>query len=95
MSGHTPGPWLIDPKSKDCIFFSRSDKVRGIIGHTLLKVEHLADGEWEANARLIAAAPDLLEALQLLQGFGWSADDSDHGREIKRRCDVAVSKAKG
>jgi hypothetical protein len=40
------------------------------------------------------AAPQLLEALELIHGFGWRLDDSEHGREIKRRAEAAIRKAK-
>ena len=53
MSKHTPGPWRkcgfnvsVDPK---CYYLLKNDS-------------HITAGELEANAHLIAAAPDLLEA---------------------------------
>ena len=56
---HTPGPWRYESTSGSNyarIFFSADEKdgdnLRGYCG--------------EANARLIAAAPELLEALQFL-----------------------------
>jgi len=53
-AGHTPGPWEID--------FSDMEITRG------QKVVGYLDKVNEANARLIAAAPDLLEALKLFVG---------------------------
>ena len=55
MSKHTPGPWLCHPYVLDgeTFIFNNSG------------TEHIADVVSEANAQLIAAAPDLLEALQL------------------------------
>lgn len=57
MSAHTPGPW----RSND---FSSS--VYGyIFGDSQAVCRVFLDGdECEANARLIAASPDLLDALQ-------------------------------
>lgn len=57
---HTPGPW----KTEDDFYRQGV----GILGADGLYVAHVirtsAHSETEANARLIAAAPDLLEALQ-------------------------------
>jgi hypothetical protein len=53
MSGqYTPGPWDVPNKSV---------KIRGC---SFLAQVHWEDDEAVANARLIAAAPDLLDALQ-------------------------------
>lgn len=56
MSGHTPGPWFISGKGTIRYGNGKADPKGGWI----------ADAHWrnrEANARLIAAAPELLEAL--------------------------------
>jgi hypothetical protein len=61
---YTPGPWFYDGECFIC-----SD------GPDIASVVKAATG-WEANARLIAAAPDMLTALKLAQfafGFGSSA----------------------
>lgn len=61
MSGHTPGPWKIDRR--------RSwDEVRDAKGIVLAQVTGLGRDaqEAQANARLIAAAPNLYEALKAL-----------------------------
>jgi hypothetical protein len=60
MSKHSPGPWRFEPHSVDSNYMliycsntpGEGDHVRGYCG--------------AANARLIAAAPDLLQALQEL-----------------------------
>jgi hypothetical protein len=60
---HTPGPWLESRKSKSTILQSIDIKVGSeriayvTVPYTAKNIE-----ECEANARLIAAAPDLLEA---------------------------------
>lgn len=54
----TPGPWKIGK-------YPDNDVVFGPDGHGVAWIEDTtASGEEEANARLIAAAPELLEALQ-------------------------------
>lgn len=58
---HTKGPWVIDG-AEDGIFAKDDLKVCSMYRGGILQ----ADGEQEANARLIAAAPDLLEALKAL-----------------------------
>ena len=37
---------------------------------------------------------ELLDALELIQGFNWQLDDSAHGKEIKRRAEAAIKRAK-
>lgn len=71
MSEHTPGPWGL----------SKAIHVQVMAGGLhVATIPRAADGDWsEANARLIAAAPDLLEALKglvdYLQDLG--VDDFD------------------
>jgi hypothetical protein len=62
---HTPGPWLIHSTSD----LHMNDRDVARVGDRLKVVSHTApDGmtlpELQANARLIAAAPDLLAALE-------------------------------
>lgn len=63
---HTPGPWTAQNNGRDIISIQHSNNDPGAISMTLAKVT--ARMTWrsqaEANARLIAAAPDLLEALK-------------------------------
>ena len=66
MNKHTPGPW--NRVKGDRNVYSASGtvcKTPAIIGGGS------AAANWEANARLIAAAPDLLEALEgMLEIYG-------------------------
>lgn len=67
MSEHTPGPWGIE-QTNNCNWIgpmrrAPSRKVKELVVHTDregLTIDALAKSD--ANARLIAAAPDLLEA---------------------------------
>ena len=79
---HTPGPWSVSTygnvMKKTC---------------TVAKIEQMPgdfDSEKQANANLIAAAPELLEALQeIVCTYGFREPDI---REIAR---VAIAKAVG
>lgn len=66
MSRHTPGPWAFIVSDLKSTGFKRKHWQVGQEGQESLGVA-LAFGESEANARLIAAAPELLEALKALE----------------------------
>ena len=54
-SKHTPGPWTKD-----------RNIIEDANGNEIARVSYERSGYVQANARLIAAAPDLLEALRYL-----------------------------
>ena len=57
---HTPGPWKVDHVFKSDIYsFAPQEELLASV-YPMKR----AEGSWEANARLIAAAPELLEALE-------------------------------
>lgn len=64
-SKHTPGPWRISRTSGMEIFINHDqDQPNRVAGYFAEVRRFTSDNEQvEANARLIAAAPDLLEAL--------------------------------
>jgi len=93
MSKHTPGPWAVDElvdgynihaPASDCFVATASDPemVWGAIGR-------------EEDARLIAAAPELFEALEatasLLEKLGHISDNSLTVGAAR----AAIAKAKG
>ena len=57
MSGWTKGPWRVDPKRSLRVVAGADDTIASTGNQASLR------DEWEANARLIAAAPALVEAL--------------------------------
>lgn len=60
MTKHTPGPWLIDEYNQ--IF---SPIVEEYIAEVYFSESYaIPENEAQANAKLIAAAPELLEAVQ-------------------------------
>ena len=74
MTKHTPAPWEMGPIIASEDIFILADNRKAAIArasnletyaNTFEKLRPLA-AECEANARLIAAAPDLLEALKAI-----------------------------
>ena len=63
MSKHTPGPWKFYDDSND----GKTNRIEIVaIGKTVARIYHSVPEEDLPNARLIAAAPDLLLACQLI-----------------------------
>jgi hypothetical protein len=94
MSTHTPGPWKIDGRGY------RPDTKNG---GEFVPI-HAERGGWiadvrepDANARLIAATPDLLAALKL--ALRWIDPDASpvplSNREVCNRIRAAIAKAEG
>lgn len=63
---HTPGPWHVDPKAPEESFFEDVSILRhdGLAVAVAVHNGNILPPEPEANACLIAAAPDLLDALK-------------------------------
>ena len=90
MSNHTPGPWIhhvddniiTDSTGRKLIEWqSRSTNVQ-------ISVR-------DANARLIAAAPDLLETLQGILCVIYNACDIDEYEKLIKEMQSAIEKATG
>jgi hypothetical protein len=63
MSDHTPGPWQrVDVSTGSA---TKKEQLCNE-GYAALLIQHDGSKEGEANARLIAAAPELLEAVEAL-----------------------------
>lgn len=91
MSQHTPGPWEIDQAIRHG-FTVYSEQSGFIVGYMDEEGRYGAV-ESEANARLIAAAPDLLEALETIVAterdrHGYHPAWTDQAR-------AAIAKARG
>lgn len=80
MTKHTPGPWIVEwPTPRECRV-QRADRTnREVVAQIWCNRE--------ANAALIIAAPDMLEALQTLI-------DGDHSPEAWSKVNNAIAKAK-
>lgn len=71
MSKHTPGPWFLAEKVQGKHTVTNLRRIRSereLMEHgAVCEVYGIADGsEADANARLIASAPELLGALQFM-----------------------------
>ena len=96
MSGHTPRPWYCDKTRFDaCRILSDQDLdpfVPTVVGAAYIDGGCTKD-EMEANARLIAAAPDLLEVCEELLPFLSELPETPTGTWFKLR--MAIAKATG
>ena len=109
MSKHTPGPWSVREYSADIQIiagnFREPALVRRIVGasndcQTALRIEQAA------NARLIAAAPELLEALRdalaamehmgdVMNGMDIVTDEDEAHFPAFAKARAAITKAEG
>lgn len=91
---HTPGPWHWD---SDPIKDDPQGRVRYRVvakGRTITQCYYPSgDGVAEADTRLIAAAPDLLAALKVLQPYFAGEHAYDHPHCVQLR--AAIAKAEG
>jgi hypothetical protein len=102
---HTPGPWTLGDFPWMCqVIAPVNDPDRPGLGHVVCKTwspDHIASyvgfsrDEQYANARLIAAAPDLLAVLKEVAECSeyWSEYDVPLG--IHERIAAAIAKAEG
>ena len=91
MNKHTPGPWTLD-----------GDEVRGGQGNCFIAVASFASAyaksgrftkEEQANARLIAAAPELLEACKKALDFTLGRSIKENLTQIVKELNEAIAKA--
>ena len=94
---HTPAPWTAQNDGRDIISIQHSNNDPGAISMTLAKVT--ARMTWrsqaEANARLIAAAPDLLEALKACDEAMSYMSEYDIPITLPAQVKAAIAKAIG
>ena len=101
---HTPGPWVLSSGTVYCT------QLRGGPGYEHYETKHqvckppeciktkkatAAALNWEANASLIAAAPELLAALDALLGKAYKQNFNDSYPEILELAESAIAKARG
>ena len=89
----TPGPWRVGPTA----LVPTVTRIQA--GHALIASVYRAgegDSQREGNARLIAAAPDLLAALQKIAYEPFGASDATHAtvlNDITTFARAAIAKA--
>ncbi len=97
---HTPGPWLAAAKPSSRVGLPIVSTVNGrsIAGVTFFMLGEAFsnhDKESDANARLIAAAPELLEALDALLNGDHPNRQYVNGHPAAAKARAAIAKATG
>jgi hypothetical protein len=95
---HTPGPWHVKQLMSYVDQFEiRGPRDSGVMVARTIEWGSAAEGDdpSEANARLIAAAPELLEALQEMVDEINSGDEPGHGSPWHDKARAAIAKATG
>lgn len=88
-SKHTPGPWRVERQNGTPT--TGEWMIAGAKPGYLAEVRDCGSGCVKADARLIAAAPELLTALEMVMRRG-RIDDSE---EAMNQVAAAINKAKG
>ena len=94
MSKHTPGPWFFDQYGH---VYGTLDgqQIEGVPGGKTVLHPHVCTPRCIANARLISAAPELLEAC--LAMIELDDRENDHAVDFHKRmelCELAFQKAR-
>ena len=91
-TNHTPGPWRIGDAGHTVFGPKTSEPAPATITSRLDATPRVSLGERKANLHLIAAAPDLLAALEL------ACDELDGDTDrygLVRKLAAAIAKARG
>lgn len=106
---HTLGPWLsqgicYEGEERGACFVV-ADNAGGLVGAALPWPTEMDEGDFprvEANARLMAAAPSMLEALKsaaglanYIQKYTTDAAAKKAATDVQARCEAAIAKAEG
>ena len=96
MKAHTTAPWTVKNMPHS---ICDTAGIQSPYGTWIAKVHPLNgevdQAEWMANAHLIAAAPELLEALKKCLVYVGTAAYSTEANRIFLQAEAAISKAKG
>jgi hypothetical protein len=97
MSEHTPGPWRAEFDADGNWYTNRVYAANGDLVANMITSPRWVRQKMHPNTLLIAAAPELLAALESLVFIG-RADDfplDDEWRDAIDRAESAIAKAKG
>lgn len=97
MNKHTPGPWFLGESERGRHFRAVDAKEHGALASVVWLMEDddidgVSSPRCEANAHLIAAAPDLLDALE--EVVQW-LELGDHEGKMYDKCKSAIARARG
>ena len=104
LGGHTPGPWFVAAQNDGLVIIDAPPSPApydGPIpkphGPDVVATPNWRLAEHEANARLIAAAPDILAALIALNDNIGAASlaRNPFGKQLRAQADAAIAKATG
>ena len=73
MSPHTPGPWREDEDAIEVVLSENDDQIASVWR------SDVGEDQQNANRRLIAAAPELLEAVKRAQRLADDLGDTSKG----------------
>ena len=93
---HTKGPWLVSTiDGEDCLMVGGGDGSEVVADIRT----HWPDAQVEANAHLIASAPELLEALRQLHAMHRAFSNNDNWTslddEARSLAEAAIAHAEG
>lgn len=92
MSKHTPGPWCVrDLPTAQRYIGPSNDGGASSVALVLARV-NLPDEQIAADAKLVAAAPELLAALNRLMGGTTTMQDA---ADANKQARAAIAKAEG
>lgn len=86
-SPHTSGPWRVSKFNSMYVVAEN--------GMQLARCSGSPGGEGEANARLIAAAPDMLEALRMIADIGEASQSINSLAHIAKIARATLAKVEG
>jgi hypothetical protein len=102
MSGYTPGPWHVCPENQADHQWVIAQADGSSVADCSPVGPWVSDVTADANARLIAAAPDVLEALMVarewMRGDKWrnsTVEKHASWEAVMRGIDAAIAKATG